>query len=437
MEEITQAYWNELKKILVNFKKSPNRRYTRKYLLEKYSRAKGLFNKIADLASLESDSKETKLIELNSLYGEIKKIIIDNLKTTLLTLKTVTTIILILKKLHRKVIKMAKVDLKLGTSLVTVYDGNPEGLSSFLDSVSLYKEHVIAENSSAAANIQQAAQAQLAKFIRTRLKGIARQVIPEVDDVDQIVNAVKQQCSPKVTSDNIIAKMNGLKQKQLSAEDFCSQVEKLSVQLKSTYIHEEIPIAKATKLATKVGVETLVKGANNNDVKLILKAGTFETLNDAILKFQQNDVPSSSSAAMLFSQQNKAKTKYTQNNKGNYNNFSKGKQNYKPWSQGNGPWNNNFSQNNGNFQQKPRYYQQGNNQPPRYNNYNNQQNNWRRPNMFMAHEQSQNVRQVQPMYPQNQFNYPQQHLNENSTPMNPQSELMNHFLGEHPRQHTQ
>lgn len=121
-------------------------------------------------------------MEISSIYGEIKKLITEKLKSRrLISLKTVADTIIYLIKAYRRNIKMAKVDLKLGTSLVTVYDGKPEGLNSFLDSVALLKEHVTGENASAPTDIKTAAEVKLAKFIKTRLTGIARQVIPEVE----------------------------------------------------------------------------------------------------------------------------------------------------------------------------------------------------------------------------------------------------------------
>lgn len=90
-------------------------------------------------------------------------------------------------------------------------------------------------------------------------------------------------------------------------EEFCKEVEKLTQQLAATYIDETIPTDKAMQMATKSGIESLINGIDHADSKLILRAGTFTKINEAIQKLQENysEERQKSSMAQMF---------YTKNN---------------------------------------------------------------------------------------------------------------------------
>lgn len=52
-------------------------------------------------------------------------------------------------------------------------------------------------------------------------------------------------------------------------------------------------------MATKKGVETLVDGTRANETKIILRAGTFNKITDAVQKVMENDKPTSTYAQMF------------------------------------------------------------------------------------------------------------------------------------------
>lgn len=184
-----------------------------------------------------------------------------------------------------------KVDIKLGTSLVEVFDGTPEKLESFIDSVSLFKDAVDADFAACQPAQIVAARKMVAKFIKTRLTGTARQAIPDTEDVEEIMKSLQEKCKFKVTSDNMLAKLKGIRQKA-DVDNFCEEVEKLTSRLQTLYVQEGIPGAKAETMATKCGVDTLIRGVKNAETKTILKAGNFTSMNAAIQKLQENDVAS-------------------------------------------------------------------------------------------------------------------------------------------------
>lgn len=183
---------------------------------------------------------------------------------------------------------MAKVNIKTGATLINMYDGNPKNLDAFLDSVALFVDIVNNENAAASQAAKDAANATTLRFIKTRLTETARQSIPENANLDQLIDALKTNCSSKTTAENVLAKLKNTKQTS-STEDFCTEVEKLTQELKSIYIRNRIPGDVALQMATKCGVDALIAGTKNSETKTILRAGTFTRLNDAIQKLQEND----------------------------------------------------------------------------------------------------------------------------------------------------
>lgn len=297
----------ELNSILTNFSKAPRRNYSQKFLHAKENRAKIIYNDVNTiLAYNEALFHETELTfytrGVRQKYNEIILLVNSKLpfaKADAVDFKTAANVLLFLAKLRTKVnlrrvlppiMAAPTVDIKLGTSLVPVYNGTPEHLESFVDAVNLFSDTVVNTFAGATADQQAAAQVTVTRFVKTRLTGVARQVIAEANDLQGILNAVKQHCEPKTTSDNIIAKLKAVKQKD-SAESFCNEVEKLTAQLKATYVREQIPLDRASIMATKKGVDALIDGTKSSDTKIILKAGTFSKISDAVQKLMENDKP--------------------------------------------------------------------------------------------------------------------------------------------------
>lgn len=256
----------------------------------------------------------------------------------LLTLKSVAQAIIFIFRSRKSLIKntiMAapKFDIKLGTNLVQVFDGNPETLETFIASADLFEDFINAEFQTATDPQKAAAQVTLVKIFKTRLSGDARDAASSKATKDEIVAVLREQCSSTTTSDNIIAKLKTLKQKD-SAETFCKGVEKMANQLKILYIKEQIPAEKASEMATKRGVEALIEGIKNAETKTILKAGTFVKLNDACQKVIENSNTTNSSVnAQVFAARNQQQGRGSRgtNTRGNLprNNYYGRKNKYK------------------------------------------------------------------------------------------------------------
>lgn len=273
-------------KIQNNLKKSINKKYKKETLQSKRQYILALFNDI-----------ETNLIENEQYIPEAKlNFYIRASREAVFEIKQIID-----KKLNehsrsknsdikdiRNSENMPTVDMKLGTSLVNTYDGSPGQLSAFVDAVELFSDTVDTTFNAASAAEKATAQATVVRFVKTRLTGKARQAIGELNDLQQIIDAIKLRCGAKISADGVLAKLKAARQTS-STEIFCETVEKLTNDLRSAYINENIPADTAEKMATKRGVEALANGIKNPDTKLILKAGTFEKISDAVQKLQEND----------------------------------------------------------------------------------------------------------------------------------------------------
>lgn len=256
-------------------------------------------------------------------------------KNVITSVKTIGLIFLFYVKIKQKTKNMAAVDIKLGTSIISMYDGKPENLEAFIDSVRLF-EDTVNQTFADATQAQKTAAAQtVVRFVRTRVTDRARQTINDNQTLNQMLEAIRAHCEIKVSADSLIAKLKSVKQNG-DFNDFCEEVDKICSQLKSVYLRDEIPQVTATKMSSKCGIEALIRGANNNDAKIILKAGSFDKLSDAIQKLMENSTPTNQifTASRVY-QQNRGRSSYRGNSRGHFqtnrgqnnfprNNYSRG-----------------------------------------------------------------------------------------------------------------
>lgn len=262
-------------------------------------------------------------------------------------------------------------DIKTATALVQTYDGSADGLDAFLDATSLLNELTTAAH-----------QPVAVKFLKTRLTGKARLGLPEdATTIEAITQDVKNRCASKTTPENITAKLKAVKQKT-TVETFCEEVDALTTKLKAVYLQNKVPEPIANSMATKAGVDALVNGTNSQETKIILKAGTFGDIKDAIQKVLENT--STNTQVLSFNVRN-ANQRYVNQNP-RFRNFR----------------GNNRNQQNGHReqQQNNRFrhtssYQPQNNQH-RYNNGYNNRGQRGRQQYQQRHIYSANIQQVQP-----------------------------------------
>jgi len=84
------------------------------------------------------------------------------------------------------------------------------------------------------------------------------------------------------TSDAVKAKMAKTSQKGKTAEKFTSEMDHLRKLLEASYIGEGLPAEHADKFSTKEAITTMVKNCEHGRLKIILEAGNFTTMNEAV-----------------------------------------------------------------------------------------------------------------------------------------------------------
>lgn len=341
----------ELRKIRDNLKKSIYRQIPRENLETKLAIAEQLKDCIEE--SLQENYLEIPTQEFNEIckktrdiYREICEIINRKLANQKIPIMTESAF-----------------DLKMATALVQPYDGSPASLDAFVDSVNL-----LAELTTTPAHINVAV-----KFVKTRLSGRARSALPaDVATLNAIVQAVKQHCESTETPDSVAAKLKALKPNG-DTDKYLQSVEQLTAKLTSLYIKDNIPLNVATKMATKMGVESLVNKATDSDTRIIMKAAEFSSIQAAIQKF--NESTSAPSAQILSTQSRKIHSNRGYPTRGNYN-----------YNNRSGYRNTNHRQNqNGNQYQQRQYNQRQNSR----GNYHQGRGNYQNQNRGQFHNQNQ------------------------------------------------
>lgn len=287
--EVIEANIEHLRKIENNFKKAPNRSYSKPFLNQKLDRVRELRNIIVDdLATLEDvlsqkyvDSKYVEVRTVTSRIFHFIELRIGSARNTNYTFKTLARLAIICRKLRKDPIQsntMAEqFDIKTATAIVQTYDGCSANLNTFIDGANLLKEFTSRNHMEMAA-----------KFLKTRLTGKARQGLPEdVKTIDDIIADVKARCTETITAQNIMAKLKASSQKN-DLEKFCTDVDSLTTQLQNIYVSQKIPTEIAKSMAAKAGIDTLINGIKNTETKIILKAGNYSSVREAIQKVNEN-----------------------------------------------------------------------------------------------------------------------------------------------------
>lgn len=387
MEKVVDELVYELTKTLKNLKKSPNRRFLEKTLQEKLAKSLKIYNKLVELLEFHP-SKDLLLIAIRDTYGQIKAFIqtrID-LGSTLTKFKTVGLAFLFcikVRKQHLRKKMEANIELiKVISSLVPSYDGTSAKLNSVVSALTALNTLITPQNRALAIQV-----------ILSKLEGKARSAVGNNPaDLQVIIDKLKEKCDQRQQPDVIIAKMNTAKQVgELSK--FTDELERLTLELERAYISEEIPVDTATKMATKAAVKALSNGIKNTETKLILKAGQFTTLSEAIGKAAENESNEKQADSKIFKINQLQNTRGQNNPRGSYSHR-------------------------GTYSTRGHYGYRGN---TRYNNQNNRSNprfqnnryNWRggfgnrgralpprQAHMFMAQQQEQLQPQHQPQVPQ-------------------------------------
>lgn len=162
--------------------------------------------------------------------------------------------------------------INTATKLLPEFDGKIENLSKFINAIDLLE------------TIKETHENIAISLIKTKLTHSASTLITTESTIEAIksklVASVKYE-SPQ----SISARLNTVKQNNKSDSDFAKEIETLSLQLEQAFIADGLTPALAKSYSTQHAVKTIKTNAKSEEVKLLMRAGQFPTVGDAITKF--------------------------------------------------------------------------------------------------------------------------------------------------------
>lgn len=270
------------------------------------------------------------------------------------------------------------------------FDGEPLELESFIDSINLL-ELVTTD----------ALKPTLVRFVISKLKARAREVIPvNTDNIETIKRVLRENIKPD-SSKVIAGRMMALKLDKKQIQDFSKQAEELSESFRRSLVVEGISQPKANEMAIDKTIEMCRASAKSDLVKSVLASSTFTDTKEVIAKLITETATDTSEKQVLayqkFNNKNNNKQNYSRNNNNsrrgyynnNYNNNNRNNNNSGRRGRGGGRGRYNYRNNTN------RNYNNNNG----YNNNNNYQNNGNNSVRY-----TENVQQRVPLGFQNQSN---------------------------------
>lgn len=223
-----------------------------------------------------------------------------------------------------------------GKTIVQMYNGEPGGLSPFLNAIKLLQSMYDGTEH----------DATLKAFIMTKLSGKALDCVPtEPENIGMITKALKDYIKPE-SSKVIAGKMMALKADRNNFADYAKKTEELSDCFKRALILEGIPTENANAMTIEKTVELCKTNTNSIQVKSILASTKFDLARDVVAKFIIESRSESSEQKIFHFNSNKRGNSNSRKNF-NRNNYSSG--NGQRNNSNNGSQNGNYRNGRGNF----------------------------------------------------------------------------------------
>jgi len=162
--------------------------------------------------------------------------------------------------------------LSNASKILPEFDGKAESLQSFIDAIELL-ELIKDTHETVAVNL-----------VKTKLKGASRNLITNETTLQQIIARLK--ASVKGESVEVLtAKILNIKQHGKAANVYTKEIEDLTKSLENAYISDGISAELSTKYSTQTAVKAMARNCSSDRVKLIMEAGSFSNMNEAVSKF--------------------------------------------------------------------------------------------------------------------------------------------------------
>lgn len=121
-------------------------------------------------------------------------------------------------------------------------------------------------------------------IIKSRLKGVARNLVENETTIAEVISRLKSNVKG-VTVDVLSAKLMNLQQLNKTANQYTLEVEQMTKMLEGAYITDGLPLELARSYSTQHAVKAITKKCTIDKLKLIIQASTFNTMNEAVVKF--------------------------------------------------------------------------------------------------------------------------------------------------------
>jgi len=95
-----------------------------------------------------------------------------------------------------------------------------------------------------------------------------------------------------------------LQQRNKTANLYTQEVEQMIKALEGAYITDGLPLELARSYSTQHAVKAMTKSCTIDKVKLIMQAGTFNTMNDAVSKFVNSCIEATGKSNTVLYNQN-------------------------------------------------------------------------------------------------------------------------------------
>jgi len=206
--------------------------------------------------------------------------------------------------------------INTAAKLIPDFDGKFENLQRFLDALTLL-DSIKGDHESIAITL-----------IKTKLIGTARNLISSETSINLIkstlISKVKGQSTQAVT-----AKLLNTRQNNKSPNDFAKEIEETTKLLQNAYISEGLTPELAETYSTQAAVKAVIKNSNSDNIKIIMQAGQFSSLNQVITKFIESSSNVNENPRVNYMQKNQHGSYHSNyRGRGNGNRGNRGRRNF-------------------------------------------------------------------------------------------------------------
>lgn len=272
--------------------------------------------------------------------------------------------------------------IESASKILPDFDGNYNMLGKFIDAITLLNS-VRGENS----------ESILINIINTKISSTVRNKIQGLLTVEAIITKLKTTIKGD-SAETIIAKLKATKQSNREKTEYTKQIQQLANELANTYISDGMTEEAANKIATKAASKSIIDNVNSERVKIILEAGTYNSVEEVTSKFLEINY-NEQSPIVYFTNRNRLQR---HNNSNNNWNRSTNSNSYRRYHNNN---NRNYRGNQRTYNRTNNYHSSTNNNSNNSHNNNNMPrntyNNNRRINLINSNE-TENYLNPQPTH---------------------------------------